>query len=244
MAFTHLHVHSEYSLLDGLSRIPAMVTRAKDLGMTALGITDHGSMYGVVEFYSACKEAGIKPVIGSELYVAKGQRFDRRPGEKSPSHLTVLAKDNVGYRNLMKLSSKAHIEGFYYKPRVDHELLEEHADGLIVLSGCPSSELSVALMDGNYEEAKEIARWYMGTFPNFYLEMQRHTNLDFLDRLNEGLLRLGRGPGHPAHRHERLALRVRERSESARRAAVHRHQLERQRSESIPVLRPLLLPEE
>ena len=168
-----------------------MVNRAKDLGMTALGITDHGSMYGVVEFYSACKEAGIKPVIGSELYVAKGQRFDRRPGEKSPSHLTVLAKDNVGYRNLMKLSSKAHIEGFYYKPRVDHELLEEHADGLIVLSGCPSSELSVALMDGNYEEAKEMARWYMGTFPNFYLEMQRHTNLDFLDRLNEGLLRLG-----------------------------------------------------
>ncbi len=192
MPFTHLHVHSEYSLLDGLSRIPAMVNRAKDLGMTALGLTDHGSMYGVVDFYSACKEAGIKPVIGCELYVANGKRTERTTGAKAQNHhLTVLAKNNEGYRNLMKLSSRAHLEGFYYKPRVDHELLEELADGLIVFSGCPSSEISVALINGNYEAAKELAKWHMDTFPSFYLEVQRHENLDFLDTLNAGLLRLG-----------------------------------------------------
>ena len=192
MPFTHLHVHSEYSLLDGLSRIPAMVNRARELGMTALGLTDHGSMYGVVDFYSACKEAGIKPVVGCELYVASGKRTERTMGAKAQNHhLTVLAKNNEGYRNLMKLSSRAHLEGFYYKPRVDHALLEELADGLIVFSGCPSSEISVALIDGNYEAAKELAKWHMDTFPAFYLEMQRHENLDFLDTLNAGLLRLG-----------------------------------------------------
>ena len=193
MPFTHLHVHSEYSLLDGLSRIPAMVRRAQELGMTALGLTDHGSMYGVVDFYAACKEAGIKPVIGCELYVANGKRTERSSGGKGQNyhHLTVLAQNNEGYRNLMKLSSKAHLEGFYYKPRVDHELLEEHADGLIVFSGCPSSEISVALIDGNYEAARELAKWHKAMFPAFYLEMQRHENLDFLDPLNDGLLRLG-----------------------------------------------------
>ena len=193
MSFTHLHVHSEYSLLDGLSRIPSMVSRAKELGMTALGLTDHGSMYGAVDFYSACKEAGIKPVIGCELYVAGGKRTDRGAGGKGQNqfHLTVLAQNNEGYRNLMKLSSRAHLEGFYYKPRVDHELLEEHADGLVVFSGCPSSEISVALIDGDYEKARELARWHKAMFPAFYLEMQRHENLDFLTPLNNGLLRLG-----------------------------------------------------
>ena len=168
-----------------------MVGRAKELGMTALGLTDHGSMYGVVDFYSACIEAGIKPIIGCELYVASGSRLERRTGDKSPSHLTVLAQNNQGYKNLIKLSSKAHLEGFYYKPRVDKELLAEHADGLVVLSGCPSSELSVALIDGDYERARELARWYKGTFPGFYLELQRHENLDFLGPLNVGLLKLG-----------------------------------------------------
>ena len=191
MPFAHLHTHSEYSLLDGLSRIPAMVGRAKELGMTALGITDHGSLYGVVDFYSACKEAGIKPVIGCELYVAEGSRFDRKPGGRNYTHLTVLAQNNEGYRNLMKLSSKGHLEGFYHKPRVDHELLAQHADGLIVLSGCPSSEISVALIDGQYERARELARRSLGTYPAFYLEMQRHENLDFLEPLNNGLLKLG-----------------------------------------------------
>ena len=190
MPFNHLHVHSEYSLLDGLSRIPSLVTRAKELGMGALALTDHGSLYGVVDFYTACKEAGVKPIIGCELYVAPGSRYDRTPGAKPYSHLTVLAQNNEGYHNLVKLSSKGHLEGFYHKPRVDHALLEQHADGLIVLSGCPSSELSVALIDGDYNRARELARWHRDTFPGFYLEMQRHENLDFLDRLNHGILKL------------------------------------------------------
>ncbi|MCH7608241.1 MAG: DNA polymerase III subunit alpha, partial [Chloroflexi bacterium] len=188
MAFAHLHVHTEYSLLDGLSGIPELVQRAKDLGMTALGMTDHGALYGAVSFYSACIEAGIKPVIGCELYVASGSRTERRVGDKSPSHLTVLAQNNTGYRNLIQLVSKAHLEGFYYKPRVDKELLAQHADGLIVLSGCPSAELSVLLMDGSTEAADELARWYRDTFGAFYLEIQRHENLDFQDGLNAGLL--------------------------------------------------------
>lgn len=188
--FVHLHAHSEYSLLDGLSRIPAMVNRAKELGMNALGITDHGAMYGVVDFYLACKEAGIKPVIGCELYVARGGMRDRGPADKNYTHLTVLAQNNEGYRNLMQLSSKAHLEGFYYKPRVDRALLEKHADGLIVLSGCPSSEISTYLIDDDYTRARETIRWCQDTFPAFYMEMQRHENLDFLDRLNHGLLTL------------------------------------------------------
>ena len=191
MAFAHLHVHTEYSLLDGMSNIPELVQRAKDQGMTALGITDHGALYGAVGFYSACLEAGIKPVIGCELYVAPGARTDKRPGDKSPFHLTVLAQNNTGYRNLIQLVSKAHLEGFYYKPRVDKELLAQHADGLIVLSGCPSAELSVLLMGGNTKEADELARWYRDTFPAFYLEIQRHENLEFQDGLNAGLLGMG-----------------------------------------------------
>ena len=188
--FVHLHSHSEYSLLDGLSRIPAMVNRAKELGMNALGITDHGSMYGVVDFYTACKEAGIKPVIGCELYVAPGDMRNRGPADKNYTHLTVLAQNNEGYRNLMKLTSKAHLEGFYYKPRVDRALLEKHADGLIVLSGCPSSEISTFLIDDDYTRARETIRWCQDSFPAFYMEMQRHENLDFLDRLNHGILTL------------------------------------------------------
>ena len=188
--FAHLHVHSEYSLLDGLSRIPALASRAKEMGMTALGLTDHGSMYGAVDFYLACKEAGIKPVIGCELYVARGKMSDRGPADKNYTHLTVLAQNNTGYRNLMQLSSKAHLEGFYYKPRVDRALLERHADGLIVLSGCPSSEISTLLIDDEYTKAREVIRWCKDTFPSFYMEIQRHKNLDFLERLNRGILTL------------------------------------------------------
>ncbi|MEX2431398.1 MAG: DNA polymerase III subunit alpha, partial [Dehalococcoidia bacterium] len=190
MAFAHLHVHTEYSLLDGMSKVDELVQHAKDLGQTALGMTDHGGMYGAVEFYTACKNAGIKPVIGCELYVANNSRFDKRAADRSQFHLTVLAQDNTGYGNLLKLVSKANLEGFYYKPRVDRELLEQHADGLIVFSGCPSAELSQHLIDGNMQAAEELARWYRDTFPQFYLEIQRHENLDFLQLLNEGLLRL------------------------------------------------------
>ena len=189
--FTHLHVHTEYSLLDGLSSISGLVERAKEQGMTAMGITDHGGMYGVVDFYSACKEAGIKPIIGCELYVASGSREERRPNEKTPFHLTVLAQNDQGYKNLMRLVTTSHLDGFYYKPRVDHQVLEQYSEGLVVLSGCPSAELSRAIIDGDEAHAMEIARWYKETFPNFYLELQRHENLPFLDDLNRGLLNVG-----------------------------------------------------
>ena len=159
--------------------------------MDALALTDHGGMYGVVEFYSACKDAGIKPILGCEIYVAPEGRKDRRAADKNPSHLTVLAQNNTGYHNLIQLVTKANLEGFYYKPRIDKELLEQHADGLIVLSGCPSAELPRLLMDGNMAQAEELARWYKGTFPSFYLELQRHENLPFLNPLNDGLLALG-----------------------------------------------------
>ena len=142
--FTHLHVHTEYSLLDGVSRIPQLVRYAKELGMDSLAITDHGSLYGVVEFYTQCLEAGIKPIIGCEVYVAHGSRHDRGPSERSPHHLTVLARDNLGYRNLMGLVTQAHLEGHYYKPRIDKQLLEQYHEGLIALSrlsdgGSPSA---------------------------------------------------------------------------------------------------------
>jgi DNA polymerase-3 subunit alpha len=190
MPFTHLHVHTEYSMLDGLSRIDALVKRAKDQGMDSLGITDHGGMYGVVDFYQACTSAGIKPIIGCELYVASGSRLDHNAADKSPYHLTVLAQNNTGYKNLMKLVTKANLEGFYYKPRIDKEILAEHAEGLVVLSGCPSAELSRLIMDGSQADAEELVRWYQGTVPNFYLELQRHENLPFLDGLNAGLLNI------------------------------------------------------
>ncbi len=195
--FTHLHLHTEYSLLDGLSRTPALVQRSKELGMTAMAITDHGGMYGVVEFYTACHEAGIKPIIGCEMYVASGSRHDRRAADKSPYHLTVLARDNEGYHNLMRLVTKSHLEGFYYKPRVDKELLAQHRQGLIVLSGCPSAELPRLIMEGNMDEARREAEWYRDTFEGYYLEVQRHENLPFQDRLNEGILKLREEVGIP-----------------------------------------------
>ena len=195
--FTHLHLHTEYSLLDGLSRIRPLVQRARDLGMEALAITDHGGMYGVVEFYSACREVGIKPILGCELYVAPGSRLDKTPGDKNPYHLTVLARNNTGYRNLIQLVTSAHLEGFYYRPRVDRELLENHREGLVVLSGCPSAQVPRLLLDGRQEEAREAARWYQRTFDDFYLEVQRHGNLPELDQLNPALLELGQELGIP-----------------------------------------------
>jgi DNA polymerase-3 subunit alpha len=190
MPFTHLHVHTEYSMLDGLSRIERLVDRAKELRMEALSITDHGGMYGVVDFYSACKAAGIKPLIGCEMYVAPESLHDKRSIDKNPYHLTVLAQNNQGYKNLIKMVTKSNLEGFYYKPRIDKELLAQHADGLIVLSGCPSAELSRLVINGDKNGAEELVRWYKDSVPNFYLEIQRHENLDFLEGLNNGLLTL------------------------------------------------------
>ena len=190
--FTHLHVHTEYSLLDGLSRIEPLVQRAGELGMDALAITDHGSLYGAVEFYSECRNAGIKPIIGCEVYMAQGSRHSKTPADKSPYHLTLLAKDDTGYRNLIQLVSKAHLEGFYYKPRIDRELVEAHHQGLIALSGCPNSEVSRLITQGNLEEAGERARWFKEVFGDFYLELQHHEQVPDLELLNRTLVSMGK----------------------------------------------------
>ena len=188
--FTHLHLHTEYSLLDGVSRIPKLVARAREMGLDALAITDHGSLYGVVEFYTHCMEAGIKPIIGCEVYVARGSRHDRGPSERSPFHLTVLARDNGGYRNLMKLVTYAHLEGHYYRPRIDKELLEQYHSGLIVMSGCPTAEIPKLIVEGRLQDAKEAALWYkelMGE-DGFFLELQRHDHVPELPAINEALV--------------------------------------------------------
>lgn len=195
--FTHLHVHTEYSLLDGLSRIPQVVARAKEMGMDALAITDHGAMYGVVEFYSQCKEAGIKPIIGCELYVAPESRHSKTAKDKTYYHLTVLAKNSQGYRNLIQLVTKSNLEGFYYRPRVDKEILEEHREGLVVLSGCPSGEIPRLIAAGQLEEAKQTALWYKATFPDFFLELQRHDNISGLPAINAALIDMSRELGIP-----------------------------------------------
>ncbi len=185
--FTHLHVHTEYSLLDGLCRIPQLVARAKELGMTSLAITDHGNMYGTIDFYITAREAGIKPIVGCEIYVAETGYRNRNSNEKTPHHLTLLVKDQNGYRNLIQLVTKANLEGFYYKPRVDKELLAQYSDGLIVLSGCMQGELARLILEGRLEEAATQAKWYKETFCDYYLEIQRHP-IPELDRINKGLL--------------------------------------------------------
>lgn len=178
--YVHLHNHSHHSLLDGLSKIPALVNKVKESGMEAVAITDHGTMSGVLEFYKAAKAADIKPILGMEAYVASRSRFDRDPQkDKARYHLIILAMNNTGYQNLMRLSSKANLEGMYYKPRIDRELLEELNEGLIILSGCASSELGENLRADNYEEAKNIAGWYKRVFGDrYYLELQDHGHPD------------------------------------------------------------------
>ena len=178
-------------MLDGISRIPELVERTGELGMDSLAITDHGTFYGVVDFYSACLDAGIKPIIGCEVYVAHNSRHEKNPSERSPAHLVLLARDNTGYRNLMQLVTKAHVEGFYNRPRIDKGLLEEFGSGLVCLSGCPSAEVPRLLADGNYDGAVKAAGWYRELFGDgYFLEIQQHEKVDNLDRINEGLLRL------------------------------------------------------
>lgn len=178
MSFTHLHVHTEYSLLDGSSKIKEITKRAAELGMDSLAITDHGVMYGVIDFYKAAKEAGIKPVLGCEVYVAPGSRFDKEAGtgEDKYNHLVLLAENNTGYQNLMKIVSRGFTEGFYYKPRVDKELLREFHEGIIATSACLAGEVQRYLARGMYEEAKRVALSYQDIFgkDNFFLELQDH----------------------------------------------------------------------
>ena len=178
MNFTHLHVHTEYSLLDGSSKIKEITARAKELGMDSMAITDHGVMYGVIDFYRAAKEAGIKPVLGCEVYVAPGSRFDKQPGESESRyyHLVLLAENNQGYKNLMKIVSRGFTEGFYYKPRVDYEVLEQYHEGIIALSACLAGEVQRYLARGMYDAAKDAAYKYENIFGkgNFFLELQDH----------------------------------------------------------------------
>ena len=178
--FAHLHTHTEYSLLDGLSKIDPLLERAKSLGQEALAITDHGALYGAIEFYQSAKKHGIKPIIGMEGYVAPGSRFEKDPKKRFPHHLTLLAENETGYRNLLKLSSAAHLEGFYYRPRMDKELLEAHSEGLIVLSGCPSGEFMSALREDDEQKAMEVAGWFRDVFKDrYYLEVMEHGIAEF-----------------------------------------------------------------
>ncbi len=193
MEFTHLHVHTEYSLLDGCCRIKKLIDRAVSLGQKSIAITDHGVMYGCIDFYKYAKDKGIKPIIGCEVYVAPRSRFDKVKGPDSAySHLVLLCKNNVGYQNLIKLVSAGFTEGFYSKPRVDRELLEKHREGLICLSACLAGEIPRAIMDGNYDTACETALWYKGVFgEDYYLEMQNH-GIAEQKKVNLGLKRLSR----------------------------------------------------
>ena len=193
--FVHLHNHSEYSLLDGLQKTKDMVAYAKSLGMKALAITDHGNLYGAIKFYSACKAADIKPIIGCEVYVAKRSLRDKEAGvDKDYNHLILLAENETGYKNLMKIVSVSWLEGFYYKPRVDLELLERYHEGLICLSACVNGFVTNPLITGEEVVAEERAKKLNDIFgqDNFYLELQRHLNVPRKKAANEKLLLLSK----------------------------------------------------
>ena len=201
MAFAHLHVHTEYSLLDGSNKIKECVARVKELGMNSVAITDHGVMYGVIDFYRAAKAAGIHPVLGSEVYVAPGSRFSKEPGQGNEDryyHLVLLAENDTGYHNLMKIVSRGFTEGYYYKPRVDLEVLEEFHEGIIALSACLAGEVQRYVARGLYEEGKEAALRYEHIFGkgNFFLELQDH-GISEQQLVNQGLLRMSRETGIP-----------------------------------------------
>jgi len=198
--FVHLHVHSHYSLLDGLAKIDELIEKAKEYKMDSLALTDHGTMYGAIEFYRKCLAADIKPIIGVELYVATGSRFDKGAGKMDRRyHIVLLAKNDVGYRNLIKLVTKSHLEGFYYKPRVDKELLKECHEGLIALTSCLQGEVPMAVLNGDWATAKKAALEYQEIFGqgNFYLEIQDHSNSLDQVRTNEGLIKLSKETGIP-----------------------------------------------
>ena len=193
--FVHLHVHSDYSLLDGASKLGTLVSRAKELGFTALALTDHGNMFGILNFYNICRNNGIKPIIGCEIYMAAGKREDKEgtPEGSKYYHLILLAKNDVGYQNLSWIISKANTEGYYYKPRADRELLEQHSEGLICLSACLAGELPQKLLAGKDKEAEEVILWYQKTFgkENYFIEFQDH-NLDDDKRLIPKLLEIAK----------------------------------------------------
>ncbi|MDE2485340.1 MAG: PHP domain-containing protein, partial [candidate division NC10 bacterium] len=194
--FVHLHVHSQYSLLDGACGLETLVAKAKEYKMPALAVTDHGNLFGAIDFYTLAMKEGVKPIIGSEVYIAPGSRFEKSNQDSSyegASHITLLAKDQVGYRNLIKLVSAGYLEGFYYKPRIDRELFAQHCQGLIALSGCLNCEVAKALLDGDEARAKETVSWYMEALgrENYFLEVQDHGMAE-QKTVTEGVLRLAK----------------------------------------------------
>ena len=175
MEFTHLHLHSDYRLLDGACKIDKLIDKVQALGMTSVAITDHGNLFGAIDFYQCAKATGIKPIIGCEAYITSGS-YKEKPSRESTFHFTLLAENETGYHNLVKLISAAHLDGFYYRPRIDKNLLASHADGLIGLSGCLASEINSALQSGNVEKAQNLTAEYRDIFGprNFFIELHDH----------------------------------------------------------------------
>ncbi len=197
-SFVHLHNHSEYSLLDGMSNLSKMVTKVKENSQSAIAITDHGNMYGAVEFYKLAKQNDINPIIGLEAYVAKEDSLKKTTDEKSPYHLTLLSQNHTGYQNLMKLVTHSNLNGFYYKPRIDKKILEENSQGIIALSGCPSSELSRSIIIDDEKKTKETYGWFKEVFKdNFYLEIMEHVGVPHQKKINEELLRIHKANNIP-----------------------------------------------
>lgn len=197
MSFVHLHTHSEYSLLDGMCRIEELIAKAKEMGMPAVALTDHGALYGAFHFFAKAKDAGIKPIIGVEVYKAKKSRLDKQPGvDRDQYHLVLLAKNLVGYKNLLKIVTAGYLEGFYYKPRIDFEVLEKYHEGVIALSACLSGEIPSLLLEDQDEEAENVLKKYVSIFQkDFYLELQRHPNMPEQDKVNQKLVKLARKQG-------------------------------------------------
>src|SRR5262245_52588292 len=197
--FVHLHCHSHYSLLDGASRVPELVARAKALGMTALALTDHGNLYGAIEFYRECRSAGLNPILGYEAYVAPGSRTDREARRRGDAgyHLTLLARNRTGFRNLVKMASVAFLEGYHYVPRIDKELLAAHSEGIVCLSGCASGEFSELILKDQLDEATRLAEWFARVFHDgFYVEIQNN-GLDLQRRCAEGAVEIANRLGLP-----------------------------------------------
>src|SRR3989344_8269078 len=198
--FTHLHVHSQYSLLDGLPKIDQLLKRVKELGMDSVAITDHGNLYGAIEFYKKAKVKGIKPIIGAEIYLAQDGMRQERPGiDDTRYHMVVLVKNEEGYKNLVQILTAAHLEGFYYKPRIDEKFLKDHSQGLIGLSACLAGKISKLLLANKFDEARKTALRYEEIFGkgNFYLELQRHPNIKEQETVTQRLITLSKETGVP-----------------------------------------------